>query len=191
MSYETHVTMLINCFTVSVRVYAALTIIESCLGAIVVAAKHVPPADFLSLLFNVWFGCLTLAILKIMHGILLALFFPDTTHEMLTQPEFSVMHQNQDGSAYKCSIHKYRPELIGITAFFLKNSSEPKTDGVPPSAKPSEPTTTSQSPQVHATQAAQSAQPFSKSMSPPDSEARSQASTETDPDDKEEIKPVA
>ena len=191
MSYETHVTMLINCFTTSVHVYVVLAIIESCLGMTLVAAKHVPPTNFLSVLFNVGFGLLTYAIVKEMKGLLLGLYFPDITHEMLTRPDFSVVHQNKDGSAYKCSIHKWCVELGQVAAFICKNYSEPKTDGVSPSAKPSEPTATSQSPQVHATQAAQSAQSFSKSMSPPDSEARSQASTETDPDDKEEIKPVA
>lgn len=74
MAYETHVTMAINCITTSLYIYAVIELVKVCLGMITIAAKHIPPTDCLSMVFNLWFGIMTFSVVMAVRPILSSLF---------------------------------------------------------------------------------------------------------------------
>ena len=189
MSYETHVTMAINCITTSVYVYAVFELISVCLAMMTIAAKTIPPTDCLSMLFNLWFGIVTLGIIMSMKSLLYALFFSDAAKQKLTSPDCSLIICNKDDSALKYNIYDYNDKTITLAATLFKLSLMANTEpsGSATGPKPSEPTQPTH-PAPAAT--AQSTTP-PKSPGTPDSlnEERSQADTETYADAKSEIKP--
>lgn len=185
MSYETHVTMAINCITTSVYIYAVVTLIEVCLFMMPVAAKTVPPTDYLSLLFNLWFGIVTFGIIMAMRTLLFSLFFSDAYKLKIVQPDCSFVTYNKHGSALNYTVHQTNDNTVSLGAALLKiNLAECPAAG----SKPSEPTQTAKP-----TQAAKTPQAPSKSPGTPDSltEERSQADTEVYGDAKSEIQPCS
>ena len=172
MSYEAHATMAINCITVSVYTYAVLELIAVCLTMMLITAKNVPPTDFLSFLFNIWFGIMTFAIVMAMRTLLAALFFSDAFKETIKQPSSTTTIAHDDGSGVKYTQYggsesgSVGPLLfkLSMLKFLAGNAEASQAPPQPEAAKPAEPADPTP------------AQP--KSPGTPDSE-RSGADTET------------
>jgi len=163
MSYETHVTMAINCITTSVYIYAVLELVSICLIMISLTAKNVPPTDCLSTLFNVWFGVVTIGLVVAVRSLICALCFPDVTKENMTQP-ISTLIAGKDGMTFRFTQHEDNSNANPLVACIAKIilREQPKSTNAP-----SDQSTAA---------TAQAAQP-PKSPGTPDSE-RSQAETE-------------
>ena len=174
MSYETHVTMAINCITTSIYVYAVFELITVCLSMIIIAAKTVPPTDFLSMLFNLWFGIMTFAIVAAMRSLISSLFFYDASKQKLNEPACTFIVQDKAGNASKLTVYDTNYNALTLPEAIAKlNIAKQMSDADPSStgSKPSEPAQTAQAANSQSTQPP-------KSPGTPDSEERSQADTE-------------
>ena len=173
MSYETHVTMAINCIATSIYVYAVFELITVCLTMIIFASKNVPPTDFFSMLFNVWFSLVTVVMVTILRSLLFALFFPDSVKE---KPICAFSSVGNGKNILNYSMYENKDEAIRLGGYLFNTNIAAQLPSV---AKPvdSNPAKTAQTPP--------------KSPGTPDSSAeeRSQAETETYAEVKSEIKP--
>jgi hypothetical protein len=167
MSYEAHVTMAINCITTSVYVYAVFELIAVCLAIIIAAAKTVPPIDLCSMLFNLWFSIVTMAMVVFMRPVLVALFFPHG----FAKPTCEISVARKDKGIMTLSTFGTAREVSTIAGYFVHANidASTKTAGSEPVKVPE----------------------ALKSPGTPNSlaEERSQADTETDLAAKCEIKP--
>jgi hypothetical protein len=103
MSYEAHATTIINCFTVTVHAYTMLMLIDSCLAMVLFAAKSVPPTDCLSILFNIYFGVMMVAMVNATQTIFRGLFFWDKLKD--DEPALTTLMVAPNGNAVKCTTH--------------------------------------------------------------------------------------
>ena len=112
MSYEKHATTLINCFTVTVHTYSAILLVETTLATIAAFAKHVPPVDVTSFLFNMYFGVLTVGIVGETSKLFYHLFFYEALKDSdnqkleylkakLNQPLYTSIVSNKEGTCSK------------------------------------------------------------------------------------------
>jgi hypothetical protein len=163
MSYETHVTMAINCITTSVYIYAVLELVSTCLIMISLTAKNVPPTDCLSTLFNVWFGVVTFGLVVAVRSLICALCFPDVTKEKITQP-ISAIFAHKDGMGFRFTQHEDNDKTDRLVCCISKIIFDEQSKSTNAPSDQSTAATT------------QAAQP-PKSPGTPDSE-RSQAETE-------------
>ncbi len=206
MSYETHVTMVINCFATSVYVYAVFELITWCLAIIAVTAKHVPPTDCFAMFFNLWFGFLTICIVTVTMPLLRSLFFADAYKLKLAEGDFSIMGLTKEGITFKCSINESGAKIIDVASNLANKIAEigrltvvavcsKSPEPVQPTAAQTtqdsgaQPLISPGTPTAAQTAQASSAQP-PKSPGTPDSEQCSQADTERFADNLGEIKPV-
>jgi hypothetical protein len=176
MSYEAHATTLINCFTATVHAYSVIILIDSCLAMVLVAAKNVPPTDCLSILFNIYFGVMMVAMVNATQAIFRGLFFWDKMKDY--EPALTTVMVAPDGNAVKCITHgKVSKEdiLTAIVKMCIATRNYARDMNSAESPKPAEPTTTSTSiPEPANATGAQTPPPCPGT---PDSE-RSQADTE-------------
>ena len=182
MSYETHVTMAINCITTLVYVYAVFELITGCLLIIASTAKHVPPTDCFAMFFNLWFGFLTICIITVTMPLLRSLFFADVYKLKIAQSDCSIIGYTKDGNAFKCSINESCGKIIDVASNLINKIVDRAQ--LSPSKR-----VTPDTPTAAQTTQASSAQP-PKSPDAPDSEQCSQTSTERFADNQGEIEPV-
>jgi hypothetical protein len=104
MSFEASatavITRLTDCLTASVYVYAVLHLIASCLMIMSITARYVPPVDWGAVLFHMWFGCVTLAIVLATRPLLSALFFPDALKATVNELPLASCTLTSDGKEY-------------------------------------------------------------------------------------------
>ena len=103
MFLESQLKLLFSCGVTMLHLHAVHTLIQLVLVAVVFAAEHVPPTDFFSLLFNVWFGCLAMGIVNMARPLMCALFFPDSVGVVLgkiipDKPENASPAKSDDGN---------------------------------------------------------------------------------------------
>lgn len=166
MSYETHITMSINYIATSFYIYAVFELITMCLTMIINAAKSVPPTDFLSVLFNIWFSVVTLCTIIIMRPLIYSLLSPSSSKEKPVQPVCTFAADN------KCQLftmYENSPQATQLGAFFVNaiQSSPPKPEAL-------DNTQTTQSP---------------KSPGTPNLQAEERSQADTEPYTQGEIKP--
>ena len=137
MAYEQHVTMAINCITTSVYVYAVIELVSVCLGMIVIAAKHIPPTDCLSMVFNLWVGIVALGIVVGVRPILSLLFSAETQKTPEPICSFAVANENQSG--FKFTMYEKSNEAVTLGSYLFTantnaNTPDAKTTTTPPKA---------------------------------------------------------
>ena len=115
MSYETHVTMAINVITTSIYVYAVFELITVCLSMITLTAKTVPPTDFLSMLFNLWFGIMTFGVVNAFRPMLSSLF----SCQKSPDPVCSFTACNEKQSALKFTMYGKSDEAVKLGCFLF------------------------------------------------------------------------
>jgi hypothetical protein len=101
MSYEAHVTMVIQCLTISAYTYAVLMLADDILFMVIAAAKYIPPTDFYSFLFNIYFGFVALGMAITAMNLLRKLFFLEAFKEKMAQPIYDATAITKDGVAMK------------------------------------------------------------------------------------------
>ena len=174
MSYEAHATTLINCFTATVHAYSVIILIDSCLTMVLAAAKNVPPTDCLSILFNIYFGVMMVAMVNATQAIFRGLFFWDKLKD--DEPALTTLMVAPNGNAVKCTTHGTvsKEEILAlIVRMYIATQHCAQAMHSAESPKPAEATTASTS-TPEPTNSAQTPPPCPGT---PDSE-RSQADTE-------------
>lgn len=185
MSYETHVTMAINCIKTAIYVYAVIELITVCLAMVTFTAKEITPTNGLSMLFNLWFGVVTLGIVMALRSLLYALFFSDEAKKNINKPVCSLLVHHKNETAIRYEVHKNCNKSIEAAVSILEmilDEEMTKTKDSATGSKPFETTKTTQSPNT------QSEHPKDSETSDSSAEERSQADTETETDAKSEIK---
>ena len=146
MAYEQHVTMAINCITTSVYVYAVIELVTVCLGMIVIAAKHIPPTDCLSMVFNLWVGIVALGIVVGVRPILSLLFSAETQKTPEPICSFAVANENQSG--FQFTMYEKSNEAVTLGSYLFstnnaaKTTTPPKSPGTPDEERSQEDTET-------------------------------------------------
>ena len=77
--------LILKCMVTTVYLYSVITLIDTALVEIVAAAVRVPPTNWFSLAFNMWFGVMMLSVLGMMRPLIGGLLFP----AFLDQPSAS------------------------------------------------------------------------------------------------------
>jgi hypothetical protein len=136
MSYEAHVTMLINCFTVFVYAYTVLELVTVSLMMVQSVANIVKPTDFFSMLFNIWFGMMTLAIVIVTRNLFKTLFCAEAIKTKLNQPVYTTTTLMPDGSAIKGSFYEADYRMFDLLSMLIKHSSAVESSDITPDSNP-------------------------------------------------------
>ncbi len=173
MSYENHVTMIIQGFTILAYAYAAVQLTETSLTMITLAAKNTPPVDYLSLIFNVYFGFITFSVVLVTARLLRDLFYYEITKEKLMQPLYGVHAMTEDGGCIRY-VNNSKETPTTLAGFLFDSvlgtpNTESGSESVADQAHPKQP---------EPTKTATTTQQQTKSPATPDS-ARSNAETVT------------
>ena len=101
MSYETHLTMLINGLTTCVYSYIVLMLFDMSMTMFMVFARIVPPTDYVSFLLNVYMSLMTGCLALAMKRALQTIFFADALKVNMTKPLDSKTFVFTDGTVAK------------------------------------------------------------------------------------------
>ena len=102
-----------------------LALVETLLVTIIIAAKNVPPIDTVSLVFNIWFGLVTVAVVIVMKELLHDILFSDAIKAKLTMPAMPLCTTTIIKPSGGC-VHNsiYHSAVIGIISKLNDNSEE-------------------------------------------------------------------
>lgn len=186
MTYERHVTMIIQFAASYANIFAMILLGETCLTLTIYLAKTIPPTDMYSTLFNVWFGLLaTCCMLYILEAIKGMCKPPPALISLLDTGKHTTLVRITNEKTSMLAIPTVGKSAFNLTAYLIDAWCAPHTvskqTSVPERNDPVQPDTSS-APDT------KTASPTCHSESVGDT--RSQADTEVFPDCIGQIKPT-
>ena len=135
MSYETHVTMIINCLTVCVYAYTVIGLVDLSLVMVIFAAKTIPPTGIYAMLFNLCFGVMTVSLVIKTQYLFKMLFFAEAVKEGFNQPLSTTTYILPGGGAVKRCVYNTQERgsggvyLLSVPSLDNKESAKPEQPG--------------------------------------------------------------